>query len=130
MIDDEEIEYSKKGRLLGLIVSQRGITPHVTERINKGKVAVAKLKRFKRLPEKIKIHLYKTLIRPILEYPSIPLITLHKSKLQKLQSLQYKYLRFASGQVPPYHETVQSIHFRIKRENTPTGYKNMEQTPR
>ena len=52
------------------------------------------LYRFKCAPSKIKLHLYKTLIRPILEYPSTLLSTTSKTDIQKLQKVQNRALRF------------------------------------
>ena len=89
---------------------------HVNSRLKQAKAIAAKLKRFKAMSERTKVHLYKALVRPILEYPHVPLNTLSKSKLQQLQSFQNKFLRFASGQTPPYNETIEEIHLRTNTE--------------
>lgn len=56
-----------------------------------------KLNRFRSAPIKIKLHLYKSLIRPILEYPSYPLSITSKTSKRKLQSIQNRALRFINN---------------------------------
>ena len=55
------------------------------------------LYRFNHAPPKIKRHLYLTLIRPILTYPSLLLSQLPKTHISTLQRLQNKAVRFITG---------------------------------
>ena len=68
------------------------------------------------MPEKIKVHLVKALILPILDYPPIPTHTLSKTQLSKLQKVQNKALRFATNQRYPYTMNTIEIHTHTKTE--------------
>ena len=46
---------------------------------------VTKLKRFRAANAKTRVHLYKQLVLPIMEYPPVPTHALSKSKLATLQ---------------------------------------------
>ena len=58
--------------MLGLTLKRTGTSTHVNHRINLAKIQTSKIKRFIKLDPKVKLHLYKALIRPLLEYPRIP----------------------------------------------------------
>ena len=62
--------------------------------MNKAKTELAKLYRFVKLSPKIKSHLYKTLILPILEYPAVHCCLASKTNLEKMQRIQNKAIRF------------------------------------
>ena len=53
------------------------------------------LRRFKHLPQRIKVHLIKAFISPLLQYPAIPLVTISKRQIKNLQVVQNQALRFA-----------------------------------
>ena len=54
---------------------------------------VTKLKRFRAANAKYRVHLYKELVLPIIEYPPVPTHTLSKSRLTTLQIIQNRALR-------------------------------------
>ena len=58
--------------MLGLTLTRTGATSYITKRINMAKIQSSKIKRFIKLDPEVKLHLYKALIRPIMEYPMIP----------------------------------------------------------
>ena len=66
------LNFSNEIKILGLTLKRTGIKQHITNRINLAKIQTNKLRRFSGLDTNIKLHLYKALIRPILEYPIIP----------------------------------------------------------
>ena len=72
-------------------------TRHINSIIAKAKINLKKLYRFNNAPLKIKKTLYKTLIRPLIEYPSIPLALTSKTNLVKIQRIQNAALRYVSG---------------------------------
>lgn len=59
-------------------------------------------------PAKIKLHLVKAFLIPILYYPPIPLVNLSKKK--KLQDIQNKGLRFAFNQKYPFTKNTRTLH--------------------
>ena len=92
-VDGERYNYTPHVKVLGLKIGRCGVSKHIGERIGTAKATVTKLKRFKKLKEKTKIHLYKTLVRPVLEYPAIPNCICSKTNMYKLQAVQNKFLR-------------------------------------
>ena len=64
--------YDVSGTVLGLKIGKRGIAGHVKERVDRANAELCKIKRFGQLSKGVKSHLYKALIRPILEYPHVP----------------------------------------------------------
>ena len=71
-----------------------------------------KIKRFISAPPKIKLHLYKALVRPILEYPAPLLVNSAKSSIHKLQLVQNKALRFIYNVKWNDFTTTDSLHKR------------------
>ena len=113
-IDDEQIEFKNYGKCLGLTLTPAGYYKHLEERRNIASAALRKIYRLYNMPEKIKIHLVKSLILPIIEYPPIPTHTMSKSQIQKLQKIQNRALRFATNQRYPYTMTTKQIHEHTK----------------
>jgi len=110
VISNEPTEYSSTDNILGLKISRTGYKQHVTFLTRKGNEAITILRRFWKLPTNLKVHLCKAYIFPIIEYPPIPLTTLSKSTLLKLQKVQNKALRFAYNERYPYTKTSEDLH--------------------
>lgn len=91
------INYTKEGRLLGLKITNTGTAGHVKERRAMARKMLTKLKRFSGCPERVKLHLYKALVRPIIEYPPIPLHTISRTPWHQLQGIQNKAVLWAKG---------------------------------
>ena len=99
-----------KGKTLGLHVTKTGYTEHITQRKQYANRMLSKLYRFYNMPTNIKLHLIKTLILPILDYPPIPTHNLSKTQISKLQTTQNKALRYATNQRHPYTLNTEDIH--------------------
>lgn len=108
-IDGKIIQFCEEGTSLGLTISNAYIF-HVKKRKVKADVALNKLYRLKGLPDKIKTHLVKALIIPILQYPPVQLHAVSDRQLSILQKVQNKALRFATNQYYPYTMTTEEIH--------------------
>merc|ERR1712002_714931 len=79
------------------------------------KAQARKLRRFSGLSSKIKIRLFITLIRPIFEYPIVPLCIMSESNQQKIQQFQNKCLRNATRNSPDDEDlTIEEIHVKYK----------------
>ena len=91
--DEQIIPYTSKSTALGLTFSKRSITPQITTRRAMAMRTLNRLQRFRNLSTNNK-RLYKTIIRPQLLYPIIPLNTISHSSYRKLQQVQNKALRF------------------------------------
>ena len=76
---------------------------------------VTKLKRFRAANAKSRVHLYKQLVLPIMEYPPIQTHVLSKSRLVMLQRVQNRALRQAYNDMlysPRF--TKEELHRRAK----------------
>ena len=73
-----------------------------------------KLNRFRHAPAKIKLYLYKALIRPLLEYPPTRLAKSCKTNLEKLQKIQNRALRFVYNVKWDDFTSNQQLHVRAK----------------
>ena len=113
-INDEDVELKNKGKCLGLSITKSGYYKHMQERKNIAVASLQKLYELYNMPERIKIHLVKALILPILDYPPIPIHTMSRNQLSKLQKVQNKALRFATNQKHPYTMTTEQIHTHTK----------------
>ena len=80
---------------------------------------VTKLKRFRAASAKTRVHLYKQLVLPIMEYPPVPTHALSKSRLATLQRVQNRALRQAYNDTvySPNH-TTEELHRRAKLSPT------------
>ena len=95
---------------MGLLINRTGILKHVENTVKKEKAAMTELYRFSSLPCEIKVHLIKALLAPILTYPPIPLITISKTQMKKLQVIQNRGLRFAFSERYPFTRTSKELH--------------------
>ena len=92
VVDGQRIPFKNKVKVLGLSLSTRGAACHLENRIAAAKTQLNKIKRFQDMDSNIKLHLYKALVRPVLEYPPVPVCNLAKTNIQKLQVVQSKAL--------------------------------------
>lgn len=102
--------YSDHGKVLGVRIGTTGYSKHIEETANKGKHALRELQRFYDLPTRIKLHLVKAFIQPILTYAPIPLVTASNTNLKKLQAVLNKSLRFAHNERYPYNHNTRTLH--------------------
>ena len=72
-------------------------TTHIANIIQKAKLNIHKLYRFKTPPTKIKKHLYKALIRLILEYPATQINNTDITNKHKIQRIQNKATKFTNN---------------------------------
>lgn len=110
LIEEEPVDFQAAGKSLGLKITRTGYTQHIQERRGKAMAALIKLFRFRELPIKIKSHLVKALVLPVLDYPPIPIHTMSITQISKLQKIQNKALRFATEQRYPYTMNTIQIH--------------------
>ena len=75
------------------------------------------------MPENKKIHRVKALMLPILDYPPIPMHTMSKTQISKLQKVQNRALRFATSQTPLHND--HNTNTCTRQYNT-TEYKIMQ----
>ena len=110
MIDGENVPYKRSGSMLGIHVTGRGYTANITARVNKAKACLTRLLRFKDLEIRIKLHLIKTMIIPILTYPPVPTHALSNTAIQRLQRVQNSALKYAYGHRWDSFITMEELH--------------------
>lgn len=116
-IDNIKIKYTDVTKILGFnLTHTKKSTKHVTAIASRAHFNLRKLIRFRSAPSKIKLHLYKALIRPILEYPCYPLSITSKASLKKLQLIQNRALRFVKNIKLKDKIRTKSIHDELKIE--------------
>ena len=97
-INNQPIQISNNIRILGYTYNNtNNSTSHITNICNKASYNIKKLDRFQSAPYKIRKHLYKALIRPILEYPPEQISLTGKGILNKIQKINNRGLRFING---------------------------------
>ena len=119
-INNTDIPYSYTGTMLGVKMNTHGCSAHSRERARQARSALARLRRFTPCTTRTKLHLYKTIIRPILEYPPIPLVTNSIHQQLNIQRVQNKALRWADDTTYPDTITTQALHnkYNIEPMNT------------
>ena len=109
-INNTDIPYSREGKILGLTITPTGIRKHVLDRVNKARATLTKLKRFSTCSIKTKMRLYTTIVRPVLEYPPIPVHAASTTLLLKLQVVQNQALRWVYNIRYPVIVTNERLH--------------------
>ena len=95
----------------------RGVSSQIGKRLTLAKMQYTKLKRFKQMNENIQLRFYKTLIRPIMEYPVIPICISAKSNIIKMQQFQNRVLRNSTRRNNEDNElTIAELHEKYKIE--------------
>lgn len=114
VINNIQLQYTNTATLLGLTLKRNGITQHIKKKRILASCTLRKLKRFKNLSPGVKLHLYKALIIPVLDYPVIPMNIIKPTNWKHLQAIQNKALRWVNGDVPPYETTITALHHHYK----------------
>ena len=112
------IPTKKSTNILGYRTDQRLYgSHHVNALIKKTNTAYRSIQRFRSAPEHVNKTLYKSIIRPTIEYAPLPSIRSKKSHSQKLQKFQNKVLRFINGPRLIDCITNASLHMKFNIEN-------------
>ena len=110
-LEEKEVKISTNNKILGFKLNNlKAGSLHVKSIIKKAKYNLNKLKRFNSAPNKIKLILFKTILRPILEYPSYPLSRVSKNNKLKMQIIQNNGLRFAHGIKKSDRKKISELH--------------------
>merc|ERR1712105_15863 len=116
-VEQQRIPFKNKAKILGMEISTRGVVSHMQTRLALAKQQHTKLKRFKKMNIKIQIQFYKTLIRPIMEYPAIPLCIASNTNIKKMQQFQNRVIRTATKENEEDNQlTISELHNKYKIE--------------
>ena len=106
------------GKALGLRLNRTGFAPQIKHNRARALRALKPLWRFRTIPAKAKLRLYKSLIRPILEYPPVPLHLATRSAMLKLQAVQNRAIMWITGHW--FHQvnrpSIRRLHRRLRLE--------------
>ena len=90
------IPYSPDCKILGVIFDNKlNFNKHINTKIPLARYAFNTLRRFQHLHPKIRFHLFKVFVIPILTFSGIPLLYNGHNSLKKVQIFQNKHIRMA-----------------------------------
>ena len=116
-VEGTRVPYATEGKLLGLRMTNQGCSRQARHNRNLAGVTLTKLRRFSAFPNKIKLHLYKTLVRPQLEYPAVPLHVASPTSMGGLQAVQNRALQWVHGvRWPAPQLSARELHLTYKVE--------------
>ena len=124
-INNVEIPFTDEIKVLGLTMKFNGITKHLTNRMLEARKRRSALRRFYKLDENIKSHLFKSMIRPVFEYPITPTCIMKntsKRKIQQFQNVSLRQIYKSRGNDRDNHgndnnrQTNEALHTRYKIE--------------
>lgn len=97
-VDNESLSIASRNKILGYNFNNmtKG-TAHVQVLLTKARYNSNRIRRFQTAPQKVKLALFKTLIRPILEYPPNPLTKVSINNKINMQIIQNHGLRYVKG---------------------------------
>ena len=116
IIENRVIQFKRSATALGLNIKTRGISNHITTRNVLARAQLKKLERFRKMSTKTRLHLYKALVRPMLEYPVVPICLAKKTSIQKLQRTQNIAIRKAAKEGLIRTHTNERLHNMLKIE--------------
>ena len=116
MVNNNAIQFRKKAKVLGFTFSSSGIKEQVDTRKAIATNTLTKIRRFQGVSVELYLHLYKTLVRPQIEYPAIIMTRTSHSNTARLQSIQNKALRRALNQQTPFLNTIEELHHQLNIE--------------
>ena len=93
VVNGNLIPFKKNVKILGLTLTTHGLSHHINQRKARANHQLTKLKRFRNMEPRLKLKLYKSMIRPIMEYPLAPICVASKDNIKKLPRTQNKALR-------------------------------------
>ena len=115
-VDDENLPFTADVNILGLKLKRTGSTSHISSKTLAARCQLSKLKRFYKLKPELKIRLYRTLIRPIMEYPIVPIALASKMNISKMQIVQNMALKQAVRDTEDRFMTLEDIHEKYEME--------------
>ena len=124
-IQQEPVEYKTQGKILGLQLQRNGIHNHISNRIKLAEHKLTALKALSGTSKEIKLRLVKALVRPILEYPPIPLDTVRITNKQKMQTVQNKAIEWVLGRKRRREERMEDLHMELNLEPLNIRIKNL-----
>lgn len=117
-INNRILPFSNQCKILGFTLRRTGFNLHIKSRIAIAAKTSTRLQRFQRLKIKTKMSLYKSMVRPVWEYPCVPMCLISKTNYAKIQAFQNRYIRRAIRSTQRYEDpnAYQDEHENIDME--------------
>ena len=116
-IDNKILNIKPSAKILGYTLSNRkNDIKHINNIVRKAKNSLNRIRRFKTAPSKIKLTLYKMIVRPILELPPFELTKISIRQKRKIQVVQNDALRFVLNIKRSEKKKIIDIHSKLKME--------------
>lgn len=114
----EPIQLTNESKFLGMLLNRhKGIYAQIDSNVEAAELALRKLYRFSFLPAKVKLTLYKALVRPRLTYPNVILSAVQATtKIGSMQAVQNRALRFVTRARWDQFRSSKSLHEECKIE--------------
>ena len=114
-IENKDIQLTKDNKLLGAIINNLSYgTTFTNSLIKKAKISLSKLIRFQSAPSRVKLTLYKTLIRPVLEYPYFLSRHISHNNRINLQKMQNNSILFVENIRRNDRKRMSEVHDNLK----------------
>ena len=114
-INNTAIPYATHTKLLGLQITRTNFyVKQISTIINRARMELKNLQRFRNLKRSLKARLYKALILPLLTYPAVPLNISSRSQIHQLQVIQNKAIRWIYGEYWPTRCPIQERQVELK----------------
>ena len=118
MFENQQLPITSFSKILGYHMAERmGSKRHINHILKKANLSLTKLRRFAPAPPKIKLTLYKLLVRSLMEYAPYQGNKLNKTNMMKLQRVQNKSLRFVANVKLSDKKKSKDIHEALKIES-------------
>ena len=115
-VEDENMPFTQDVNILGLKLKCTGSSTSIISKINLAKNQLLKLRRFYKLMSELLVRLYITLIRPIMEYPPMPVTLASKTNILKVQRVQNIALKLSVRGTEDHNLTLQGLHEKFEVE--------------
>ena len=108
--------HAREVTVLGLRLTRCGCHPQITHNKGKANGVLRTLRRFRSMNWRHKLQLYKSLVRPVLEYPAIPLHTATKYGQRRLQGVQNSAIFWITGlrRSDPTRPNIVALHGMLR----------------
>ena len=116
-IDNTKLNFQPSAKVLGYTFSNRkNNVIHINNIIRKAKNSLNKIRRFSTAPSKIKLTLYKMIVRPLLELCPFELTKISTRQKRRIQVIQNNALRFVLNIKRSEMKKIIDIHSELKIE--------------
>ena len=109
-VNNMDIRPITSGKFLGLHISKYGYSKHINHRKGLAEIALNSILKFSALSPETKRKLYLTIVRSTLTYPIVPLNSIKKTNMIKIQRIQNRATRWITNYSRLDRKTSKFLH--------------------